>query len=130
MKKILVVDDEPDTIAYVTALLEDNEYATLSAHNAERGLALMETEAPDLILVDVMMPGASGLSLIHQLRKNPSYAETPVIMVTGKAEVLQDGGRSYLDRFQVRPPEGVLEKPFDPDNLLRMVKNVLSSGVA
>ena len=128
MKTILVVDDEPDTIDYVTALLEDNDYTVLSAHNAERGMALLEKEGPDLILVDVMMPGASGLSLIHQIRRNPNHTKTPVIMVTGKPEVLQDGGRSYLDRFRVEPPDAILEKPFDPDNLLRMLEGFLKSG--
>ena len=128
MKTILVVDDEPDTIDYVTALLEDNDYNVLSAPNAERGVALLEKERPDLILVDVMMPGASGLSLIHQIRRNPKHTKTPVILVTGKPEVLQDGGRSYLDRFRVEPPDGILEKPFDPANLLSMVEGFLKSG--
>ena len=125
MKKILVIDDEPDTVAYVTAVLEDHAYRVLTAHNAERGMDLVKREGADLILVDVMMPGASGLSLIHRLRSNASYEGIPVILLTGKAEVLADRGHSYLERFQVRPPEGILEKPFDPDHLLTMVRRFL-----
>jgi CheY-like chemotaxis protein len=128
VKKILVVDDEPDARAYVTALLEDNDYTVLSAHNADTGMALIEREGADLILVDVMMPGASGLSLVHKLRSDPKYAGTPVILVTGKPEVLEDGGCSYLDRFRVKPPEGILEKPFDPSSLLSMVESFLCPG--
>jgi len=112
----------------VTTLLEDHAYSVLSAHNAEKAMDILEGENADLILVDVMMPGASGLSLIQRLRNNPKHAAIPVIMITGKAEVLEDRGRSYLNRFHVRPPEGILEKPFDPDNLLSLVERVLSTG--
>lgn len=128
MKKILVIDDEPDTVAYVTAVLEDHAYRVLAAHNAEMGMDLLKREGADLILVDVLMPGASGLSLIHRLRSNASYESIPVILLTGKAEVLADRGHSYLDRFRVRPPEEILEKPFDPDHLLSLVGRVLSAA--
>jgi CheY-like chemotaxis protein len=125
VKKILVVDDEPDAVAYLTAILEDNEYVVCSAHNAEEAMEVLDEELPDLILVDVMMPGTSGLSLIRQLRSHPKYADLPVIVVTGNAEVLHDRFHSYLDRFQVRYPDGIVEKPFDPANLLKMVEGLL-----
>lgn len=125
MKKILVVDDEPDTVAYLTAILEDNEYAVCSAHNAEKAMEVLGEELPDLILVDVMMPGTSGLSLIRQVRGHPQYAHLPVIVVTGNAEVLHYRFHSYLDRFHTRHPEGIAEKPFDPGRLLKMVSELL-----
>ena len=124
-KKILVVDDEPDTVAYLTAILEDNEYAVCSAHNAEEAMEVLNKEVADLILVDVMMPGTSGLSLIRQVRSHPAYARLPVIVVTGNAEVSHDRFQSYLDRFHARHPEGIVEKPFDPARLLKMVEALL-----
>jgi CheY-like chemotaxis protein len=125
VKKILVVDDEPDTVAYLTAILEDNGYAVCSAHNAEKAIELLQKELPDLMLVDVMMPGASGLNLIRQVRSHPKSCDLPVIVVTGKAEVLLDGFHSCLDRFNVRHPDGIAEKPFDPASLLKMVDQLL-----
>ena len=125
VKKILVVDDEPDTVAYLTAILEDNDYVVCSAHNAERAMELLDTELPDLMLVDVMMPGASGLNLIRQVRTHPKYGDLPVIVVSGKAEVLRDGFQSYLDRLGVKHPDGIAEKPFDPASLLKMVDGLL-----
>jgi CheY-like chemotaxis protein len=125
VKKILVVDDEPDTVAYLTAILEDNGYAVCSAYNAEKAMELLDKEIPDLMLVDVMMPGASGLNLIRQVRSHPRSGDLPVIVVTGKAEVLLGGFHSYLDRFSVKHPEGIAEKPFDPVRLLRMVGDLL-----
>jgi CheY-like chemotaxis protein len=130
VKKILVVDDEPDTVAYVAAVLEDHAYRVLTAHNAERGMEILNREGADLILVDLMMPGASGLNLIHRLRSNVRYEKIPVILLTGRAEVLADRGHSYLDRFHVRPPEGVLEKPFDPDHLLSVVGRFVMTGMS
>jgi twitching motility two-component system response regulator PilH len=125
VKKILVVDDEPDTVAYLTAILEDNEYSVCSAHNAEKALELLDKELPDLMLVDVMMPGASGLNLIRQVRSHPGIGDLPVIVVSGKAEVLRDGFQSYLDRLSVKHPDGIAEKPFDPAALLKMVGELL-----
>jgi CheY-like chemotaxis protein len=125
VKKILVVDDEPDTVAYLTAILEDNDYAVCSAHNAEKAMELLNTELPDLMLVDVMMPGASGLNLIRRVRTHPKHGDLPVIVVSGKAEVLREGFQSYLDRFSVKHPDGVAEKPFDPAALVEMVGGLL-----
>lgn len=127
MKKILVVDDEPDTVAYLTALLEDSAFDVRSAHNADRALEMLHQELPDLVLVDVMMPGTSGLNLIRQLRANPRSSDLPVIVVTGKAEVLHDRFRSYFERYRVRAPDGIAEKPFDPAGLIRMVEELLAS---
>jgi CheY-like chemotaxis protein len=127
VKKILVVDDEPDTVAYLTAILEDHGYAVCSAHNAEKGMELLEQELPDLMLVDVMMPGTSGPNLVRQVRGHPTHGDLPVIVVTGKAEVLHDGFHSYFDRFNVKHPDGIAEKPFDPASLLKMVDDLLKA---
>ena len=125
VKKILVVDDEPDTVAYLTAILEDNGYAVCSAHSAENAMEVLGKELPDLILVDVMMPGTSGPNLVRQVRGHPTYGDLPVIVVTGKAEVLHDGFHSYFDRFNVKRPDRIAEKPFDPASLLKMVDELL-----
>ena len=120
-KRILIVDDEPDTVEYMTAILEDQSYQVLSAHNAEKGIELLEEDPPDLILVDAIMPGASGLDFILRVRRNSKCSEIPIIVITGKAEILEDRCSSYLQRFGVSPPEEFLEKPFDPEDLLELI---------
>jgi len=121
VKKILVVDDEPDAVDYLTAILEDHDYEVISAHNADKGFELLEKDPPDLILADVMMPGASGLDFILRVRRSPSCSGIPIIMITGKAEILEDKCHSYLERFGVMPPDEFLEKPFNPENLLNVI---------
>ncbi len=124
-KRILVVDDEPDAVAYLRVILEDNSYEVVSAHNAEKGMELLEKNPPDLILADVMMPGASGLDFILRVRRNAACSKLPIIVITGKAEVLEDRCRSYLERFGVSPPDEVVEKPFDPEALLETIDSLL-----
>ncbi len=121
-KKILVVDDEPDTIVYVTAVLEDNAYQVSSAYNAKKGMELLEKDPPDLIIVDVMMPGASGLDFIQQIRRHPVHTALPIVVVTGKGEILKNKCRSYMECSGVRPPEYILEKPFEPKDLLKVIE--------
>ena len=127
-KRILVVDDEPDTIAYMVTLLEDHSYQVAAAPNTEKALALFGQAPPDLIIVDVMMPGASGLDFIHKIRRAPISSELPIIVISGMGEVLQDKCRSYLERYGVRPPDEILEKPFNPDDLLKMIECLLENG--
>ena len=127
-KRILVVDDEPDTIAYMVALLEDHAYQVVTAPNTEKALVLFDQEPPDLIIVDVMMPGASGLDFIHQIRRSPISYELPIIVISGMGEILHDRCQSYLERYGVRPPDEILEKPFNPDDLLKMIELFLKNA--
>lgn len=122
--QILVVDDDPDIVDYFDFFLRDNGYAVASASSASEALELMEGEGltPDAVLIDVMMPGRSGLDLLVSLRRDPRWAETPVVMITGSDQVLEDDCRSYLaSRSDVRFPEGILAKPVDRRALLDLL---------
>ncbi len=126
-KRILIVDDEPDAVEYLTAILEDESYHVFSAHNAEKGMELLEKDPPDLILVDAIMPGASGLDFILRVRRSSTCSELPIIVITGKSEILEDRCSSYLQRYGVSPPDEFLEKPFDPEDLLGLIASFLKS---
>ena len=117
--RILVVDDDPDIQDYFGFFLEDNGYLVKSAENAEIALQLIEDFAPDVVLIDVMMPGRSGLDLLVTLRRHPRWARTPVAMITGNDKVIEDDCRSYLSAHDnVRCPEAVLAKPVDRETML------------
>ncbi len=125
-RSALVIDDEPDIIEYHTSLLTDNGWSVRSANNGDDGLALAREETPDVILLDVMMPERGGLSTLIALRKEPSVKDVPVVLVTGIKDQLTADFGAFLDRFKHYNPNGYVEKPFDPDKLLKLLDEVTS----
>jgi CheY-like chemotaxis protein len=126
-EKILVVDDDPDIVAYLCSLLEDHGFSSESASNSRLALKVLSTYRPDAVLVDVLMPGRSGLDLLVTLRRDPRWAGTPIVVVTGNDQVLEEDCQSYLGSHQgVRGPDGVLGKPIDPPTLLAVLRRVLA----
>ena len=81
-KKILVIDDTPHNVKMLVDLLSAKGFDTLTASTGKEGLDLIETERPDLVLLDVMMPGMDGYEVCRQIRANPEHAMLPVVMVT------------------------------------------------
>ena len=118
-KKILVVDDDPDIVEYVCTFLEDNGYEVSSADESLTAIDQLEKARYDLIIVDVLMPGRSGLDLIVTLRKDPRWADIPVVVLTGNDHVIQDGGKSYHGlQSGIRGADAILGKPLKPEELL------------
>jgi len=123
--RILVVDDDPDVIEYLSSFLEDEGYEVAAAIDERSALAEVERSSPDAILIDVMLPGKSGLDLLVCLRRDPRWAGIPLVLVTGDDNVLKDECRSYLETHQdVRGPDRVLGKPMDRDLLLSVLREV------
>jgi len=128
-RKLLVIDDDPDIVEYLCSFLEDNGYEMQSAGNSRSALEVLKTYEPDAILVDVMMPGRSGLDLLVKLRKNPHWESVPIVVVTGNDQVLEEDFQSYLgSHVGVRGPDGVLGKPVDPQALLAVVRQVIAES--
>lgn len=124
-KRVLIVDDDPDIVAYVTSFLEDHGYQTRSAGDAGAALRVLEDFRPDAILVDVLMPGKSGLDLLVTVRQDPRWQNIPLVVVTGMDQILQDDCQSYLlSHYGVSGPEAVLGKPIDPKTLLAVLAHV------
>jgi two-component system phosphate regulon response regulator PhoB len=134
-KKILIVDDDPDIVLFLSTVLQDNGYHTIDAMNGQEGLEMVKTEHPDLILLDLMMPKKSGISLLSDLKNDPDNRQIPVIMVTGvSGETGHDlasffkGSSNGDQEDKAMIPEGYLEKPVDPEKLLNMVNELLQSA--
>ncbi|MGE5344769.1 MAG: response regulator [Acidithiobacillales bacterium] len=122
---VLIVDDDPDTVAYVSSLLEDQDYWTRSASDAAQALRALDGFRPDAILVDVLMPGRSGLDLVVTLRSDPRYRNIPLVVVTGMDQILEHDCQSYLMSLRgVSGPDAVLGKPIDPKALLAVLAYV------
>jgi CheY-like chemotaxis protein len=122
-KRILVVDDEPDTRTFLTTVLEDNGYQTQEVADGEEAIRVIEDDPPDLITLDISMPEKSGVSIYRRLKESQEYKSIPVIMVTG---VSSEFKRFISTRRQVPPPEGYISKPVDHEEFLRLVGQLLS----
>jgi len=124
-KRILIIDDEPDTLTYFSSLLQDNGFDTLVAENGEKALEKIRKSKPDLITLDISMPETSGVRCYRELRGNEQWKSIPVIMITGVSEDF----RGFISsRKQVPPPEGYLSKPIDEQQLLKMVRDLTSAA--
>jgi Fe-S oxidoreductase len=119
-RTVLVVDDDPDTLVYLAALLEDHGLRTVTARNAAEGLQAARKARPDAITLDIAMPGRSGIDVFTRLRSNRDLASIPVIIVTGAIQF-----RELVYHRNVPPPDGYVEKPVKPELLLMSVRKVL-----
>ena len=86
IKRVLVVDDEPDIRELVQHHLEIEGFEVLSAPDGEKGLFLIQNELPDLIILDLMLPGIDGLEVCRKLNNIESTSDIPIIMLTAKGE--------------------------------------------
>jgi twitching motility two-component system response regulator PilH len=110
VKKVLIVDDSPTERLFLTELLTRQGFVVTTAESAEDALAKVKQVAPDLILMDVVMPGQNGFQLTRTLSKDPATQEIPVIMCTSKNQQtdriwgLRQGARDYITK-PVKPDE-------------------------
>ncbi len=121
-KKILIVDDEPDILKWLTILFEENGYETVSAVNGIEGFEKAEKEHPDLITLDITMDKESGVKMYRKLNDSKITSNIPVMILTG---VSSEFKRFISTRKQVPPPAAYIEKPVSDDDLLAKVKELL-----
>ena len=121
-KKLLIVDDEAHIRMLLEQTLEDLEDEGVDffmADNGEQALMLIETEEPDLVLLDVMMPKMNGMEVCQKVKQNPSLNKVYVIILTAKGQEVdkQQGFDVGANRY--------MTKPFDPDEILEVAREVL-----
>lgn len=122
-KTILVVDDDPDTMTFLTTVLTDNGYATVSATDGNEALKQIEQSVPDLVTLDISMPEKSGVAVYRALKENDRLKQIPVIITTGVSDDFQ---KFISTRRQVPPPEGYVSKPVDVQQFLDLVRQLLA----
>ena len=131
-KKILIVDDDSDVILFLSTVLQDQGYQTIDARDGQEGLEMIRSERPDLVLLDLMMPEKSGISLLSDLERDEDLKKIPVIMVTGVSGETGIDLESFLKRGSDKgggalplSPEGYIEKPINPAKLITLIKEFL-----
>ncbi len=121
-KLVLVVDDDPDAREFLSTVLEDHGYATVSAKDGSEALAMLEEQNPDLVTLDITMPEKSGVAVYRKLREDEQLLTIPVIIITG----VSDDFESFISsRRQIPPPDGFIHKPLDPPHLLKVVSGLI-----
>ncbi|MCB2228137.1 MAG: response regulator [Desulfarculaceae bacterium] len=127
-KRVLVVDDEMDVRTFISTLLDSNGYKVVVAENGEQGWAKFNEIKPDLVTLDVMMPKESGIKMYRDIKTDPAFAATPVLIISGLARKTFLHSQKVLDQFKnqsVPEPDGYIEKPPEPEELLGEVKRIV-----
>lgn len=124
---VLVVDDEPDVAFYLASVLEDAGFTVATASNGDEAMERIRRRPPDLISLDLVMPGKSGVRLLAELRRDRELRRIPVVIVSGHAH--EPGIRRDLDEVLAESalvgPSHCLDKPVTPEKYLRHVCELL-----
>lgn len=119
-KKILVIEDDPATSRLVDYSLRHEGYQVILASNGLEGLRKAKDEAPDLVILDVMLPGMDGFEICHRLRSEPATAQLPILMFSAKAqEIDKETGLKV-------GADGYLAKPAAPAEIVSQVGKLLA----
>ncbi len=127
-RKVLIVDDEIDMRIFLKTLLETNGYQPLITRDGSEGLKKAREITPDLIILDVMMPGEGGPQTYRRLKTDQQFADIPVIMLSG---VKKDSFLHYLKMLNVGTGGGIplptvyFEKPVNHNDLLKAIRSAL-----
>ena len=120
---VLVVDDDEEILTFLTTLMTDEGAAALQATDGDEALATAIRAKPDLITLDLSMPGRDGIETFCDLRENPATEQIPVCIITGHPEF-----RTVIYDRPVTPPEGFIEKPCDPEHVVKTIRRILGLG--
>jgi CheY-like chemotaxis protein len=124
-KKILIIDDEPDVVAYLKVVLESNGYEFYSADNIKSAESLVKDIRPDLICLDIVMPKETGISFYIKLRREKVFKKLPVIIISGIVEKEKFNFYSYVKDESIPPPEFYMEKPINVEKYLQKIKELI-----
>ncbi len=119
-KKILIAEDEEDIVFVLKTALEEKNYEAIQAYDGKETLKKVTEEKPDLILLDIMMPGMDGYAVNQKLKQNPATKNIPVIVITGKPHI-----REMLGDLKKAGIFAYFEKPFMIDDLFKKIENAL-----
>jgi DNA-binding response OmpR family regulator len=127
-RKILFVDDELDMRIFLSTVLKTEGYEPVAARNAIEGIKKAREVGPDLVIMDVMMPQAGGVTLFQEIKKDAQLRHIPVIMLSG---VKEKAFAHHLKMLNIRlddtlpPPDAYMEKPLEPARLVETIERLL-----
>jgi two-component system alkaline phosphatase synthesis response regulator PhoP len=121
-KRVLVIDDDQDVLAYLETWLSDQGFIVETAHDGNEAFDKLKANKPDLITLDIVMPQKTGVKFYREIKKSKEYANIPVIIITG----LQSEFENFIShRRSAPPPDGYISKPFEQEELLKTINAVM-----
>jgi twitching motility two-component system response regulator PilH len=120
--RMLVIDDSATIVALLSRMLRQNEYTVLEAEDAETGLEIARTQAPELIFLDIVLPGMDGFAALRQLRRDPYTRDIPVIMISGNEQATE---QFYVHRIGA---DDFMKKPFSRAEVFARVERLLDAN--
>jgi twitching motility two-component system response regulator PilH len=120
--RVLIVDDSPTILLHLRKLFASVGYQTLEAADADIALRMMQSERPDLVVLDVIMPGTNGFAALRHMRKDPQVRDIPVIMMSGNEQATEE---FYLMRIGA---DGFMKKPFTRFDVFSRIEKLLDAS--
>ena len=117
-RKLLLIDDDRAFLILAATILRDAGYLVLEAHDAMQGFMYAQYDPPDIILLDMQIPGGGGMSLLEKVRRVPRLAKVPIVVVTASTDAGLD------EEVRAKGATSLLRKPVDRDQLLAFVQGV------
>ena len=121
MNVVVCIEDEPEMITLIKAILNRRGYEVVGAGNGREGLETIERIKPDVILLDLMMPGMDGWEVYQKLKANEATSQIPVIVVTAKAQSIDK-----MLGLHIAKVDDYIAKPFSPQELVESIAKVLA----
>jgi twitching motility two-component system response regulator PilH len=120
--RVLIVDDSRTIVAALSHMLKQNGYETVSADNAETALEMATQDPPDLIFLDIVLPGMSGFTALRKLRREPATESVPVVMISGNPQAVEE---FYLKKIGA---DGFMKKPFGRYEVFSRIERLVGAG--
>jgi CheY-like chemotaxis protein len=120
----LIVDDDPDILEGIIAILETQDYRLATARDGVKCMEMIKTEKPDLLILDLLMPRMDGWGVIREMRSEPRFADVPIMILT---TVIEDASRRRyeLETGMVMDVQDYVQKPTRPMDLIQRVQRLL-----
>jgi len=119
--RVLVIDDSPTIVALLKRMLQQNHLQVLEAGDAETGIEVARREVPDLIFLDIVLPGMDGFSALRTLRRDPATRDVPIIMISGNAQATE---QFYVQRIGA---DDFMKKPFSRAEVFNRIEALLDA---
>lgn len=129
-KNILIIEDDLDFANFLKYLLEEANYNVKIASNSLEANKCLLKQRPDLITLDLVLPGETGIKLFRMIRSSQNWKDIPIIVITGVDSYTHKeiSYKGFLKGVNLKPPEAYLEKPLEHDLLISTISKVLSAG--
>jgi len=127
-KSILIIEDDINFANFLKYLIEESGYNAIVANDSAQANRILLKQQPDLITLDLVLPGETGIKLFRRLRSSQNWKDIPIIIITGvdSATNKEISYKSFLKGVKLKPPEAYIEKPIEQQRLLNAIEKIIA----